>query len=289
MEKSNDSYEYVLYVDEAGDDGLKKVRPIDPDGSSEWLCIGALLVRVNNEKSVVDWVKDIRRDIAAIQGPVLHFRDLSPTKRLRACAMVADLPARGFVVCSNKKNMRGYNNERAAERGGKQWYYNFCVRLLMERVTELCHDDSVDKYGAPRTVKVVFSKRGGHSYGQTKAYWELLKNQAAGGTTFLNKREIKHQVLRFGLVDYVPHYQDAGLQLADVIASAFFQGVETSGMKWDPAPAQALTKVMFKKRSIVADHGVVLMPSVAKARLSVEQQQLFLHYGYRFEGVGPGL
>ena len=101
-------------------------------------CIGALLVRVNNEKSVVDWVKDIRRDIAAIQGPVLHFRDLSPTKRLRACTMVADLPARAFVVCSNKKNMRGYNNERAAERGGKQWYYNFCVRLLMERVTELC-------------------------------------------------------------------------------------------------------------------------------------------------------
>jgi hypothetical protein len=46
---------------------------------------------------------------------------------------------------------------------------------------------------------------------------------------------------------------------------------------------------MFKKRSIVADHGVVLMPSVAKAALTAEQQQLFLHYGYRFEGVGLGL
>ena len=32
-------YEYVAYIDEAGDQGLRKVKPIDPDGASEWLIV----------------------------------------------------------------------------------------------------------------------------------------------------------------------------------------------------------------------------------------------------------
>ena len=42
--------------------------------------------------------------------------------------------------------MRGYNNARAAKRGGKQWYYNYCVRLLMERVTDYCLRDSLELF-----------------------------------------------------------------------------------------------------------------------------------------------
>ena len=30
---------YVAYIDEAGDAGLKTVRPLDPSGASEWLIL----------------------------------------------------------------------------------------------------------------------------------------------------------------------------------------------------------------------------------------------------------
>jgi len=164
------SYGYVLYIDEAGDDGLARVKPLDENGASEWLTISGLLVRSDKENMVVDWVKSIRKDISAQQGPALHFRKLSPTKKLRTCNLLASLPVRGFCILSNKKNMRGYNNERAATRGGKQWFYNFCVRLLMERVTDFCYRDALENFGTHQTIKVTFSERGGHSYGQTKAY-----------------------------------------------------------------------------------------------------------------------
>ncbi|WP_198521727.1 DUF3800 domain-containing protein [Sagittula sp. P11] len=283
MSNASEPYEYVLYIDEAGDDGLKRVKPIDPNGGSEWLCIGAVLIRSEHEAETVSWVKDIRTDINATQGPALHYRDLSPTKRSRACTLLAERPCRFFAVASNKKNMRGYSNTRAAKRGGKQWYYNYCVRLLMERVTDFCLRDSTRRFGRPKYVKVIFSARGGHSYSQTKAYWELLKAQSVGGSTYLNKREIAHQVLRFGLVEYVPHYSVAGLQLADVVASSVYQAADALGPKWSLEPAMALEPRMGREAGVIADYGLVLQPSPPwKAKLTDDQKLVFKHYGYRF-------
>ncbi|TRD21881.1 DUF3800 domain-containing protein [Palleronia caenipelagi] len=283
MHQRSDSYEYVLYIDEAGDDGLRKVKPIDENGSSEWLCIGAVLVRAEYELSTIQWIKDIRSNINAVQGPALHYRKLSPTKRRRACELLAEYPCRLFVVASNKKNMRGHRNYKAEARGSTQWFYNYCVRLLMERATDYCKRDSVKKFNEPRCVRVIFSTRGGHSYGQTKAYWEVLKNQAAGRSTFLNKREICYEVLRYGLVNHSPHYEVAGLQLADIVASAFYQAADARGPRWTTEPAQALQQRMAREGSRIADYGLVLQPSsVKKAELTDNQKLIFTHYGYQF-------
>lgn len=281
MSISLEPYEYILYIDEAGDDGLARVKPVDPSGASEWLVIGGFLTRSNYEAKAVEWVRDLRKQIDATQGPALHYRKLSPTKKDAACAYLADLPVKAFVVCSHKVNMRGHQNSRAAIRNGKQWYYNYCVRLLMERATEMCLKDSIKHFGKARSLRVVFSQRGGHSYPQTKAYWEILKNQAAGGTTLLNKREIRHQVLRFNLVDYVPHEQNAGLQLADIVASAFYQSVETSARRWTTKHAKLLEPILAKERNVVADFGLALQPTNPNdLRLSKDQKEIFKHFGY---------
>ena len=49
-------YEYVAYIDESGDQGLQKVKPIDPDGSSEWLIVAGVLIRKGYEASAAGWV-----------------------------------------------------------------------------------------------------------------------------------------------------------------------------------------------------------------------------------------
>jgi len=38
------SYGYVAYIDEAGDDGLRAVKPISNPGSSEWLVLSAVVL-----------------------------------------------------------------------------------------------------------------------------------------------------------------------------------------------------------------------------------------------------
>lgn len=275
------SYEYIAYIDEAGDTGLSKVLPVHNNGSSEWFVVGAHLIRRKFESSVVDWVRDVRKDINALQGPALHYRNLSPTKRLRACELVAMKHARAFVVCSNKKNMEGWKNERAASRGGKQWFYNYCVRLVLERLTEFCFNDAMKLYGEPKKIKVIFSERNGHQLAETIAYLELLKIQNVAGTTILSKREIYEQMISFSLMNYAPHTNYAGLQIADVIASAFFQSVNTLSPSWSLEPAKRLSRIMAKDRNIVADFGLVLQPTYgAQNQLDYRQKEIFRHYGY---------
>lgn len=274
-------YEYIAYIDEAGDDGLTRVLPIDDNGASEWLVLSAYLIRKENENNVVDWLRHIRNDINARQGPALHYRNLSPTKRQRACELLSKKPARSFIVCSNKKNMRGWKNENAASRGGKQWFYNFLIRIIMERITKFCMLDSAERFQEPRTIKIVFSERGNHSYPQTKAYLELLRNQAINGNTYLTKHEVRHQTLRPDLVEHFPYTQRAGLQMADITASAFFQACNTLSQKWNVDPAKALAPIMAKENNSVADFGLVLQPTdPRKAKLNSDQKIIFKQYGY---------
>jgi hypothetical protein len=286
MPQSNAEPEFILFIDEAGDDGLHRVRPIDEKGGSEWLCISGFLIRANTENQLEKNLANIRKDINALQSRTLHFRKLSPKKKARATEMVAKLPCRAFVIMSNKKNMRGYQNVKAAKKHGEanvHWYYNFCVRLLLERATDYCLNRSMKEFGEPRTMKVIFSQRGGHRYGQTKAYWELLKFQANAASTFLHKREIRPQVLKFNEVDHLPHYMHSGLQFADIIASAFYQAADTLDTNHDPLPARNLSTIMASENSMYQDYGVVLQPTPPeRATLTKTQKEIFTFYGYTF-------
>ncbi len=74
-------YDYVAYIDESGDPGLQKVKPIDPDGSSEWLVVSGVVVRKENETNASQWVSDIIAKLDSPQLKSLHFRKLRPPWR----------------------------------------------------------------------------------------------------------------------------------------------------------------------------------------------------------------
>lgn len=168
-------YGYIAYIDEAGDPGLNKVRPIDENGASEWLVLSAVVIKAEREPLVLDWVKDIRDGVGVTQRTDLHYRTLSPTRRVAVANAIAGLPLRGFAVLSNKKNMRDHKNNNAAKIPSQQWFYNWCVRLLIERITAFCAARTQADYGETRPVKIEFSQRGGHTYSQTVAYHAYLR------------------------------------------------------------------------------------------------------------------
>lgn len=289
--QDDDSHEYVLYIDEAGDDVLKNLRPEFPNGNSEWLVLAGYMVRREVDQDLPDLLRMIMNDIDARQARSLHYRDLSPRKRQRVCEILGEKPARAFVVCSYKRTMVGHNNPRAAASSvpTKQYYYNYLIRLLLERATDYCFNDSDERYGKPKKLKVVFAAKGGHQYGRTKAYIEKLKRQAIAQSTVLNRRVVRPEVLRFNLIEYLPTHLQAGLQMSDIIASAFFQAVETNRDTWTCSPAKALHRIVAREivakehRLVYPDYGVTLVPQPYKVSLSDDQRKIFEIYGYVFD------
>jgi hypothetical protein len=284
MTETDEPYQFVAYIDEAGDPGLKRVRPIDENGASEWLVLGAVVVRAGHKSEMIDWVREMRSNLGVKQRPDLHYRKLSPTRKLSLCNQIAAKNLRAFAILSNKKNMRRYYNPNAEKRGGQQWFYNFCNRLLLERITDYCLRRSIKEKGTPGKVKIIFSERGGLRYSQTQAYIELLRTQSRAKTLYLKKRDIKWEVLDYRLLEARPHDTVAGLQLADVVASAFYQAVDFLGPgTWDTRFAEALEPRIAREGSIVRDYGVALQPTPpSKGELTPEQKKIFQFYGYHF-------
>lgn len=57
-------------------------------------------------------------------------------------------------------------------------------------------------------------------------------------------------MLRFSTTNsmhYCPTIKLAGLQLAGIISSAFYQGLDTQSKNWSCEPAQALTRIVAKE------------------------------------------
>lgn len=275
---------FVAYFDEAGDPGIKTIETIDQNGASEWFTVGVTVVRAANEPKMVPLVRSIKQSIKSTQTPDLHFRNLSEHKKQAVCAALAEQELRFFVVASHKENMRGYRNPRAeaVSMHPNDWFYNFCIRVALERVTEWCAIRSIKTLGEPRHAKLVFSRRGGHSYRHVETYIDLLKRQIETGRLFLNVRAPDPRVLDHRLIEVIDHNKSAGCQLADVVASSFFQAVNTSKKKWTTAHAEALKPRVASKNDRYDNFGVTLLPwRNWKLRISEEQRKIFRFYGYK--------
>ena len=274
----NSDYKYIAYIDESGDDGLKKVRPLDANGSSEWLILSAVVISAHRESEPLVWVQDIVSGFKNQRNPFIHFSDLSPAKKAHACTSISQLPSRCFTVASNKKNMRGYRNINAERVPTRNWFYCWMMRLLLERVTHFVKEDSLVRHGKIEKVKIEYSERGGHSYSQMKAYYNWLKDRPL----HLPQGPVEWDVLHPDLQEVHKHKERAGLQLADVVASSFFKAcdiVQTNGC--DPQFAKLLMPRMARHNKLISGYGLKLMPgNLQKAQLSLEQEEIFKFYGY---------
>jgi hypothetical protein len=279
---------YIAFVDEAGDPGLGRIQTGGNPGSSEWLILSAVVVRIERERGqeTVQWIKDIRESIRSRQGPALHYRGLTDDRKRAVCEAIAGLPLRAFVLASNKKNMEGYGNPRAeAARGAstQEFFYNFCIRLLLERVTLFVERLSLREHREPKHVELVFSERGGLRYSQTIEYLWLLMEQARSNTTYLPTREVRWAVLHPQLMRAIPHNRSAGCQLADPVASAFFQATNAHGAgKLDPQFAVALRPRIWRVNGKYENNGLCLQPTpYSRANLTETQKHIFRSYGFR--------
>lgn len=275
---------FVAYFDEAGDPGIKTVAPVDPNGASEWFSIGCAVVRASKETNLVEIVRSIKTSIRSTQSPDLHYRTLAEHKKRSVCDAVAGEDLRLFAVVSHKPNMHKYRNPQAeaVSLHPNNWFYNYCVRIVLEGLSEWCAARSIRETGSPQHVKLVFSRRGGHSYRHVQTYIELLAKQAGEGRICQTARVPDFRVIDHRLIEVIDHNKSAGCQIADVVASAFFQAANAGNRRWNTAYAEALKPRVASRKGGYAGFGVTLLPwKNWTRRLTDEQSKIFRFYGVR--------
>ena len=271
---------YIVYLDEAGDFGLKRVAPLDKRGASEWFVIGAVVVRKDNEAILPQWLEEIRYAAKNNQSADLHFRTLSHGQKITVCGKIAGLDLRGFVMVSNKQNMRNYKNKSAEMKTKhRHWFYWWPTRLIMERVTAFCAHRNAQEGTPEKKLQIEFSKRNDLRDSHFTDYMTRLWSQ--GNKPHLNRRCIDWSVFDFRNVGFYEHRERAGLQFADVAASAFYQAVNRrSGKKSCAEYAKLLEPRVYKPRGTCIDEGFIVQPySLVAARLGEDQKEVFRFYG----------
>ncbi len=284
-------YHYVAYIDEAGDPGLSKIKPLDSPGSSEWIMSSAVVIGAPNETNVPQWRDDLLKQVQSKRNH-LHFTDLQPWHKTTVCYQISKLPVRCFVICSNKKNMRGYRNPFAERYPSPNWFYAWLTRLLLERVTYFVREKSLEQHREIKKVRLEFSERGGLTYASLNTYFEWLKMKSSGGEMFLPLGDLVWETMHRDLLHVFQHKQRAGLQLADAVASAFFKACDYLDTgECDPSFAKLLGERMCRvpdgRGGQISGYSVKLMPTFKKAALLPEQAEIFTYYGYPRQWWAP--
>lgn len=281
-------YSYVAYIDESGDPGLARVKPRTPGGSSEWIVVAAAVIPAECEPEVRTWVAEMMKAINSHQLRDIHFQKLGPDRKALVCSMLAQRRVRLFAVISNKQNMEGYTNPRAAKIPSNSWFYCWLTRVLLERVTDFVYAASMQRYGEPRRVKLEYSERGGLSYSQMHAYYEWIKIKSGSGDMplYLPWGNLQWPVMHQDLMSVYNHKVRDGLKLPDIVASAFFKAVDVHDTgECDPSFARLLGPRMARSPDTdqICGYGVKLLPNwkaLDTYRVPDEQREILRHYGY---------
>jgi len=293
------NYDYIAYIDEAGETGLSNIITAEKNGSSEWLILAATVVSAKREKDVLLWKDEITSRCASRQARSFHFRKAKLNQQIEAATRASSYHLRHFAVCSNKRNLENYRNMAAARqnpvlagmhKSKSGWLYYWLVRLLLERVTDFVQRRSMMDFGEPRNVRLEFSKNGGVRYDELLGYFEYLKEQSETKRTFISHKQINWNVINLQEVGVYAHHTRAGLIFPDIVASSFYQACDKleRGKPVEPRPAMALMPRMagLKKNAntiVHRDYGVKLMPHPNQMNIDTDQQQVFREYGYRFK------
>jgi Protein of unknown function (DUF3800) len=287
-------YGFYLFIDEAGDEGLDRIRPRDPDGASEYFVLCGILIRTDRYKELLSFVSGLKQRLALSPHTVLHFSDLSKEQQDLVVQELKKFRMGVIAIVSNKRNMRRYRNERCEARhfeivnGRKRptkhnWFYNGLFRYMLERASAECARWTIQAYGESRKIKIMFAQRKGFSYSQTQAYLYKLKTSRHGPDYFNNRGKIDWSVVHELGVECLRPKNEPGLQLADCAASAIFRSVDENWFgSVRPSYLESLGEKFIKLGTTPRDYGFKLLPDGYNGPFSKDQIRGLKAVGYTF-------
>jgi hypothetical protein len=274
---------FVAYIDEAGDEGLGKLRANPSPAQSKWLTIGGILVREEHDRNLPQWRDEIMALFPAKRRRDLHFRTLNHDQKVAAVEYLAGKPFGVCCVCSNKITLcdEGALFKRFTQKG---YLYNYLTRYLLERLTSAVKD-AADRTGQKAELRVVFSRRGGTDYQSMNDYMTLMRD---GLERVRPVRSIVWSVFSPDNIKVENHSRWAGLQIADVVTSATTAGLEPNIYgNYEPRYANTLAKRFLSRNRRVLNTGLVLVPPIGKCPLDASQERFVRGVNELWQAPGP--
>lgn len=258
-----------VYVDEAGDEGFGKLRETGLSGQSRWFMIGAIVVSAENDRLMPMWRDEVTSAFPRRQNRRdLHFRNLKHPQRVVASRLISEKPLGACVIASNKETILDSEEKEIFKQ--KQHLYNYLVRFLMERVTDACAAKARQE-GHEARLFVTFSRRAGTDYQVMSEYFNFLRD---GKEVLQPRRSINWNVFDPKDIRVENHSVRAGLQIADVVTSATYCGLEPNEFGDVEARYALLLKDRYlKERRKVLNCGLTLIPPIGRNPLSEQQKQ----------------
>lgn len=123
------SVSYVIYIDEAGDAGLKRT-------GSEWFVLSALLCHKSYETQLTKIMDEVRLalNIPNRKRP-LHYKDLSDAQRIILTKYLAQTKLQAFNTIIYKPSLQGLKNTPSGFENNSQLLYFFATRSLIEVIS----------------------------------------------------------------------------------------------------------------------------------------------------------
>lgn len=258
------SHSFVAYIDESGDDGIGNYRePGAHGGASKWLVISACVFRHSFELDAVSWRDEIAALMPEKRSRDIHFNYMNHSQKLAASQSLAERPIRAISVLSNKTTIPdGIYTE-------KNQLYFYLTRYLIERLSWLCRDLRPRVPQGDGRAKITFSRRGGMSYADFRAYLQRLHS------TEDQEIKIHWPVIDIDGISAKDHSTHAGLQLADSIASTFANGFEPDRYgNCECRYAEILKRIVYERRGNYLSYGVKVVPNHTEMNLSPDQMRM---------------
>ncbi len=241
---------FVIYVDEAGDEGFG-------DKASEWFVLSAVISRKNSQTAIWDNVRQTKLLIERPENKPLHFRDLPHCKCVAWTKQIRNLPLRTISILMHKPSL----TERETFKK-KYQLYRYTSRRRIERWSGCCKEKVKRGVGDGR-AEVIFSNRSAMSYEELRCYWTKLRDDPSQVTS------IEWNHLDLTKLSAVNSDQDGGLQIADCVASATLRAVTTN--KWGDNEARYFQELLpraYAPKEKILGCGVKIFPSLETIRPS---------------------
>jgi Protein of unknown function (DUF3800) len=254
------SHTFIAYIDESGDDGLsgRYREPGKGGGASHWLGIGAVVWRVSRDLDAVKWAKDVIAQLPEQKrSKPLHFVNLTHPQRIMALSGISAKPMRIIAVISNKPSIpEGTYTE-------KNQLYHYLSRYLIERISWLSRDMRPKAPEGNGQVKIIFSRRGGMSDPDFRAYLNHLKGADDP------EIRIHWPVIDIEGIESFDQANRFGLQLADLAISGICNALEPDFYgNCEPRFCRMLKRNVYERNRNYLSYGAKIVPSADKLHQS---------------------
>lgn len=226
--------EYVAYIDESGDEGIKR--------GTEWFILTAVIVSKEEDHKVSKAIDDIKSTLKIPPSKPFHWKDIRNKNVSKKRYVIDRISQEDFVYMNVAVNT--YDLDKVQLQG--KLLYNYFCRYLLERISWFVAENQ-------GRVKLVFSNKSNISYSELEEYIFCL--------CFDRSCQIRSHVIHKDF-DVFESYKRKMLQFADACASSLAEALnkDSFGYYEDRYVLTLKDKLYRRKRNLLS-YGLKLFPS----------------------------